>query len=637
MPQITTKHLIESLEKIHSQAERIEGTFADALSRVHPNNVSSARNLLHYIALRRVELRQIQDELASLGLSSLGRCEAHVLGTLDAVLSILYPLSGMEVPSRSVPPVTMADAARIAERKTDALFGKAMSDRRVRIMVTMPSEASDSYELIKDLLSNGMECMRINCAHDGPSEWHRMINHLHRAEKETSRSCKILMDMGGIKIRTGPVPAGEPVVKWKPKRNRLGEVTRPAKIVLMSDDESLVKPRADAILIFNADWLNGLVIGSKLNFTDARGNKRGLKIVKREGAVIWAFSDKTAYVTRKTQFEIEAGGRKVIAYPGKAFPIRIFPFDSFVVLHQGDRITLTESQTPGPTAKYDVDGKLIGSVSVPCTLPKIFTMVEVGQRILFDDGKIGGVIKGVKEDSIEVEITAARSKGERLREDKGINVPDATFELPALTKKDMEDLKFIVKHADIVGFSFVNRSSSLRELRRYLDSNGGDHIAIMLKIETRSAFERLPELLLTSLEGESVGVMVARGDLAIECGYDRLAEVQEEILWLCEAAHIPVTWATEVLENLAKTGRPSRAEVTDAAMSERAECVMLNKGPHILEAIVFLDNVLQRMQGHQSKKKATLRPLRLALRLSTSVDSPFGLSGQGLFSRNQID
>src|SRR6185436_6274218 len=95
----------------------------------------------------------------------------------------------------------------------------------------------------------------------------------------------------------------------------------------------------------------------------------------------------------------------------------------------------------------------------------------------------------------------------------------------------------------------------------------------------------------------------------VECGYTRLAEVQEEILWLCEAAHLPVIWATQVLESMTKKGTPSRAEVTDAAMGERAECVMLNKGPHILEVVAALDDILRRMESHQEKKSHLLRPL----------------------------
>ena len=105
--------------------------------------------------------------------------------------------------------------------------------------------------------------------------------------------------------------------------------------------------------------------------------------------------------------------------------------------------------------------------------------------------------------------------------------------------------------------------------------------------------------------------MIARGDLAVECGFERLAEVQEEILWLCEAAHVPVIWATQVLETLAKQGLPSRAEVTDAAMAHRAECVMLNKGPYVVQAVQALDDILRRMHGHQAKKTPMLRELGL--------------------------
>lgn len=91
-----------------------------------------------------------------------------------------------------------------------------------------------------------------------------------------------------------------------------------------------------------------------------------------------------------------------------------------------------------------------------------------------------------------------------------------------------------------------------------------------------------------------------------------MAEVQEEILWLCEVAHTPVIWATQVLENLTKKGTPSRAEVTDAAMSARAECVMLNKGRHIVESVRCLAGIHERMKFHQEKKMAMLRKLSIS-------------------------
>jgi pyruvate kinase len=83
-------------------------------------------------------------------------------------------------------------------------------------------------------------------------------------------------------------------------------------------------------------------------------------------------------------------------------------------------------------------------------------------------------------------------------------------------------------------------------------------------------------------------------------------------MWLCEAAHVPVVWATQVLEGLTKNGHASRAEITDAASRQSAECVMLNKGPYISDAVRTLADILQRMQGHQAKKRSLLRELHLA-------------------------
>jgi len=163
--------------------------------------------------------------------------------------------------------------------------------------------------------------------------------------------------------------------------------------------------------------------------------------------------------------------------------------------------------------------------------------------------------------------------------------------------------------ADMIGLSFVQRPADVESLRSHLKQLGASQLGIVLKIETRRGFDNLPGLLLAAMKHQAAGVMIARGDLAVECGYERLAEVQEEILWACEAAHMPVIWATQVLDSLAKTGRPSRSEITDAAMGERAECVMLNKGPYIIDAMRTLDDILRRMQSHQSKKRPLLRAL----------------------------
>jgi pyruvate kinase len=163
-----------------------------------------------------------------------------------------------------------------------------------------------------------------------------------------------------------------------------------------------------------------------------------------------------------------------------------------------------------------------------------------------------------------------------------------------------------------VGLSFVRRAEDVELLHEHLLALGVEDTGVVLKIENRTAFENLPRILLAALRYPPIGVMVARGDLAVEVGFERLSEVQEEILWISEAAHVPVVWATQVLEGLAKTGRPSRAEVTDAAMGVRAECVMLNKGPYVVRAVDFLTGVLDRMHAHQFKKRAMLRPLSIS-------------------------
>ena len=93
---------------------------------------------------------------------------------------------------------------------------------------------------------------------------------------------------------------------------------------------------------------------------------------------------------------------------------------------------------------------------------------------------------------------------------------------------------------------------------------------------------------------------------------ERLAEIQEEILWLCEAGHVPAIWATQVLDTLARTGVPSRAEVTDAAASVGAECVMLNKGPYVDEAVRVLTDILRRMEKHHFKKRSLYRKLKVS-------------------------
>ena len=204
---------------------------------------------------------------------------------------------------------------------------------------------------------------------------------------------------------------------------------------------------------------------------------------------------------------------------------------------------------------------------IGCSLGEVFQQARSGERVWLDDGKIGGTIDRVTDDEIELTVTDVRPGGANLRAGKGINLPDTDLQLSALTPKDLEDLTFVARHADVVNLSFVCHPEDIQQLHRELDRLDASDMGVVLKIENVAAFENLPELLLASMRSEKLGVMIARGDLAVEVGFERLAEVQEEIMWACEAAHMPVIWATQVLDTLALTGQPSRAEITDAAMA----------------------------------------------------------------------
>ncbi len=605
--------LIDELAAMQTEMVNLEQRRHALVQTLHLSFQKSGANLLHYLALRHRDIRPLQEKLACLGLSSLGRTEAHVLATMNTLLAVLCSLEQRQPCPPAGDCISFNSGRRLLEQHTDALLGPRPSARNTRIMVTMPSEAATDYLLVRELVASGMDCMRINCAHDDETAWQQMIDNLHRAKRELGKKCRILMDLGGPKLRTGPMEPEPAVLKWRPVRDQFGVVLEPARILLRPDDSDEEPDTiADAIVPVPRQWLQTLCLRDVVSFSDARSAVRSIRIVGQSGDCFWGESISTAYLTPGTILYRVTSAKKSAASKAKnqttvsALPSR----PGFIHLHKGDTLILTKELTPGRGAVLDQQGRILSHAAIGCSLPEIFASVKTGERIFFDDGKIAGIIRAVHQDRIKLEIIAARPQGVRLGPEKGINLPDSRLQLSALQEKDLRDLQFIVRHAHLVGMSFTQEPADIHQLRDELRHLKGEQLGIMLKIETRRGFEMLPDLILAAMTNQAAGVMIARGDLAVECGYERLAEVQEEILWLCEAGHIPVIWATQVLENLTKTGIPSRAEITDAAMSGRAECVMLNKGPHVIDAVRVLDNILQRMADHQTKKSPRLRQLR---------------------------
>lgn len=567
------------------------------LALVHPTHRSDAINLLHYLGLRRLDVHGLQRELAELGLSSLGRCEPHVMATICSIHSMRV---GWPVPLPDGA-VSFEDGRAALDHNTDRLFGARPHERVPRIMVTLDEIAADDYEHVRKLVSRGMNIARINGAHDTPAAWESMVDHVRRAAAELEMPCAVAMDLAGPKLRTGPLEDGPRVLRLRPRRDARGVPVEPQGFVLAGSaaEESPAASAGGGLPVVPVDpaWLARRSIGEQITIVDTRGKRRRARITRHDEpgtarAEIWD----TTYL--ETGAPLRCAGETTVVG-------ELPSLEQFHLLGIGDAISIDRSPVPAAPWRHGDEGV----ARLSCSLGEVFSSVRPGERIFFDDGKLGGVIESVEPDRFYARIEEAPPHGARLRAGKGINLPDTDLLVPVLSQADLPLVELAARCADMLSISFIRSAADVDAVRAALAGFGAGELAVVLKIETELAFANLPEILLHAMRSPSVGVMIARGDLAVEVGYARLAEIQEEILWLTEAAHLPVIWATDVLDRLATTGRPSRAEVTDAAMAQRAECVMLNKGPYLEQAIVTLDDILRRMARHQRKTVPLLRPL----------------------------
>jgi pyruvate kinase len=605
----------QQIEEIIEKVREIENKYAEEIENVHPVYRKSVLNLVHYLGLRSFDIDHLQDQLRDLGLPSLSNVEAHVMKSLLTLSSILNHLVGNPVREKRKGIISIKKSKKILNRNTKLLFGYKSKKRRTRIMVTLPGSAGDDYIFVNHLMNLGMNSARINCAHDDSSTWRKMIDNIHESNDKLVKNCKIMMDLGGPKLRTGSMQAGPKIIHIKPERNAMGKVANPAKIWIAPPD---FPPPDDttAHIPVSEEWFKYIKRGDSIHLTDTRDKKIKFIIDGKKGNGRWGFCFSSAYVLSGTELKLfkPDNAEKLADQVGE-----LLPLEQYISLKMNDYLILHKDPVPGEPTQYDENGKLLKHAHISCTLPEIFKDVKKGEPIFFDDGKIEGSIEDVTGDELLIKILYAKDTGSKLKSDKGINLPDSDLKVSGLTEKDKKDLKFVAIHADAVNFSFVNDENDVQQLMDEL-SKYETTIGIILKIETQKGFKNLPRILLKAMQTFPIGVMIARGDLAIETGWKNFASIQEEIMRICEAAHIPDVWATQVLENLAKKGVPSRAEITDAAMAQRAECVMLNKGVYIEKAVKMLDKILRRMQRFQKKKETILPKLDDADKLYLSHD-----------------
>lgn len=597
-----TRKAIEAIDDIILQCRAEEEKYAAYLHKISPEYKYSAQNLIHYLIYRQMHSGDLQSFLFRNGFIGLKNAEGHIMASLLITKSLLLREINETDAATALPVLSVKKSQKLIKKRTAELLGEKARKRHVRIMVTQPGEAANQPGLLSLMMEKGMNTIRINCAHDNEEIWGKIIENAKKAMEELNRKVTISMDLGGPKIRTGNIKSGPKVVHLTPERNDLGHVTNPAVAILIKEGELFPDEEHNYIPV-PKPMLEALETGDSIRFHDTRDKVRELKVIEKERKLVWVHVYDSAY--------LQTGNELFIYKKNVSFKIgEIPPLEQYLLLKKEDEIIIHKKDVEGIPAEYDMEGNMVSPASISCTSEEIFGRVKAGEPILFDDGKIIGTILESTQDQLRVKITYAKESGAKLRADKGINFPESKLALAGLTVKDKQDLTFVARNADVVNMSFVNSASDVEDLLDELNTiEKGKELGVILKIETMTAFRNIVKILLTAMQHKPIGVMIARGDLAVECGWENIGLVQKELLRLCHAAHIPTIWATQVMETLAKKGIPSRAEITDAVMAQHSDCVMLNKGMYITEAIELLNTILINVEKTRLDKRAFFRQI----------------------------
>ncbi len=575
----------------------------EGLDPEHPR-YQSLLNLRQYLLLRSQDRTELQEQLFLMSLSSLGRSYAHVAASIDTLYDQLCSALGLPLISKeemaSFHHVSITEAIATASRNSAELFGiKAgmrLSHQHTAIMVTLPSYAAEHEgALIHNLAKAGVNVFRINTAHDSPEIWRAMAKVIRslNEERPADMRLKIFVDLAGPKIRTAKIRRLElPVVVGSNKREKRVRIY-PEHVMTSSEKQ-------DPITL---ETITAQICSERLFFDALQADER-IKVIDANGKVahITLFMKSELYAEGSIDKKVYLDSSALLKCRGKRCRVHTPELQIETIrLNRGDTLLLGESDLLGHGAKRDASGAVLELSAISCSYKGLSDFVSLGDAVFIDDGKIGLKVREKSDAGLLCEVTQCKTGGAVLKEEKGINFPDSPLAIPALTENDRANLLATIDFADSYSISFCQSAEDVRSLRALLLANGRDDIGIVAKIETRRAVAQMPQILEALLTCKHSGVMIARGDLAIEVGFRHLAIIQEKLIDICDAAHMPVIWATQVLESQMKTNLPSRAEVTDAAMAGRAECVMLNKGPFAIDTIEALISILHDM--HQMFKK----------------------------------
>lgn len=613
---------VDSLLTMLSEVDQDKRDRIDAADAEHREGV---RNVQHFARLQADDARDIVAQLRAVGIRVSD--QAPVADQLRAAKTLLQNLGGK--------PSDYGDADRAAEGDTyditrlaaaiersqeqlasnsSALLGEPREGMPSCVMVTLPTEAADDPDLVQSFADAGMDIARINCAHDTPEAWRAMAANVRATSARVGRDIKISMDLPGPKLRVGAIEPGPRIARTRVTRTKTGRILTPSKLWITPFDHNATTPapvpeglpgRPTLAIQVDPEWLQTVNEGDELSMLDARGSKRYMTVHKVTDEGVLAYGRQNVYL---------ANGSLVACQYIKTRIHGIGRSEQRVHVDVGSRLILTSDPTPtDPTDDIP---------AVNCGEPEAIRSLDVGSTVLFDDAKIECEVTSVTRagekdpegntaeyDSAELVAIHTREGGKNLREGRGIHFPGVHVPLPAMTDEDRAILPEIVRTADIIAPSYVRSAEDLTEILDAIEkeidvaaSESEDsaavsarirNLGVMLKIESEECYNDLPNVVTELLRHRNSGVMIARGDLAMELGFSRMSEAREQIMGVANAAHIPTIFATQVLETMAKSGLPSRAEITDADVALRTQGVMLNKGTHIPDAINTLNRIGQ--------------------------------------------
>ena len=557
------------------------------LAAVDPEFRRDAHNLIAFITLggkRERELRRLCD-LHALAIPS--AAPEQVPEAISRLRTSIREMTGGITKGPRVPRPPIRLTAGIVKR-TASLFGQRRRGCAAHIMVTLPDDAATNVATLRNLLRGGMSVARINCAQLNSACWKAMIRNVRKASRETGIACRILMDLSGPKLRTGEMVSGPCVIRIRPRRDALGNTVAAVPLLLVASGRKSHAGPVPAIPVATR-WLKDLRPGTKITLVDARGKKRSLLAGASQDAGRRATCRETAYLQTGTRLTYrDVRGRFRTAKVG-ALP----PLEVRIQLRRGDLLRIHREPAAGEPARFDGIGKHQIAAHISCTLPQVFRRVRPGQKVVFDNGVIEGIVEKAGPAAFFVRITHTAGTSASLRADKGINLPQTDVAVRGLTPKDRNDLRFASRHADLVSLSFVRDPQDVLAVQGAIRRLRGKKPGVVIKIETAHAVEHLTRILLATMRYPRSGIMMARGDLAVEYGWERLAGLEQLMLDMCRAAGIPFAVATEILDSMARRGLPTRAEITDASVAADAQCILLSKGPHIVPAVRLLRRIIR--------------------------------------------